>query len=122
MAFSKNNPLKKSKNFKKSNKFTNKSEIFGNSSKGFRMHPGVSEWVRMGPNTSKNFRKPSKTWKLKISKKKIRKVFKTCKNIEILRKKIKNHPDFQNVVEQVLSKEIDPEQAAFLIKEKLQIK
>ena len=39
-----------------------------------------------------------------------------------LREKIKNHPDFQNVVEQVLSKEIDPEQAAFLIKEKLQIK
>ena len=41
---------------------------------------------------------------------------------QTLRKKIKNHPDFQNVVEQVLSKEIDPEQAAFLIKEKLQIK
>ena len=39
-----------------------------------------------------------------------------------LREKIKNHPDFQNVVEQVLSKEIDPEQAAILIKEKLQIK
>ena len=39
-----------------------------------------------------------------------------------LSEKIKNHPDFQNVVEQVLSKEIDPEQAAFLIKEKLQIK
>ena len=41
---------------------------------------------------------------------------------QTLREKIKNHPDFQNVVEQVLSKEIDPEQAAFLIKEKLQIK
>tara|TARA_B100001123_G_scaffold238409_1_gene267004 strand:+ start:112 stop:1053 length:942 start_codon:yes stop_codon:yes gene_type:complete len=38
-----------------------------------------------------------------------------------LSEKIKNHPDFQTVVEQVLSKEIDPEQAAFLIKEKLQI-
>ena len=41
---------------------------------------------------------------------------------QTLREKIKNHPDFQNVVEQVLSKEIDPEQAAILIKEKLQIK
>ena len=41
---------------------------------------------------------------------------------QTLKEKIKNHPDFQNVVEQVLSKEIDPEQAAFLIKEKLQIK
>ena len=40
---------------------------------------------------------------------------------QTLKEKIKNHPDFQNVVEQVLSKEIDPEQAAFLIKEKLQI-
>ena len=41
---------------------------------------------------------------------------------QTLKEKIKNHPDFQNVVEQVLSKEIDPEQAAILIKEKLQIK
>ena len=41
---------------------------------------------------------------------------------QTMKEKIKNHPDFQNVVEQVLSKEIDPEQAAFLIKEKLQIK
>ena len=40
---------------------------------------------------------------------------------QTLKEKIKNHPDFQNVVEQVLSKEIDPEQAALLIKEKLQI-
>ena len=38
-----------------------------------------------------------------------------------LSEKIKNHPDFQNLVDQVLSKKIDPEQAALLIKEKLQI-
>ena len=35
--------------------------------------------------------------------------------------KIINHSDFQNIVEQVLSKEIDPEQAATLLKEKLKI-
>ena len=40
---------------------------------------------------------------------------------QTLRKKIKNHPDFQTLVDQVLSKKIDPEQAALLIKEKLQI-
>ena len=38
-----------------------------------------------------------------------------------LSEKIKNHPDFQNLVDQVLSKKIDPDQAALLIKEKLQI-
>ena len=38
-----------------------------------------------------------------------------------LSEKIKNHPDFQNLVDQVLSKKLDPEQAALLIKEKLQI-
>ena len=35
--------------------------------------------------------------------------------------KIINHSDFQNIVEQVLSKEIDHEQAATLLKEKLKI-
>ena len=38
-----------------------------------------------------------------------------------LSEKIKNHPDFQNLVDQVLSKKIDPDQAARLIKEKLHI-
>ncbi|MBH59450.1 MAG: methylmalonyl Co-A mutase-associated GTPase MeaB [Thaumarchaeota archaeon] len=35
--------------------------------------------------------------------------------------KIKNHSDFQSLVQQVLSKKMDPEQAASILKEKLEI-
>ena len=34
-------------------------------------------------------------------------------------KKIINHPDFQNIVDQVLMKKIDPEQAAMILKKQL---